>query len=63
MHDPFCFEFDNKDDDCFDHSLDSPFCFCELITRVREDERDKVNNERIARFGAWHDYDPLEGGH
>ena len=39
MHDPLCFEFDSKDDDCFDHSLNSPFCFCELITKVREDER------------------------
>jgi hypothetical protein len=39
MHDPLCFEFDNKDDDCFDHSLESPFCFCELIAKVRSDER------------------------
>lgn len=36
MHDPLCFEFDNKDDDGFDHSLDSPFCYCELIAKVRE---------------------------
>lgn len=39
MHDPFCFEFDNKDNDGFDHSLESPFCYCELIAKVREDER------------------------
>jgi hypothetical protein len=39
MHDPLCFEFDNKDDCGFDHSLQSPFCYCELITKVREDER------------------------
>jgi hypothetical protein len=63
MHDPLCFEFDKKDDDCFDHSLDSPFCFCEIITRVRADERNKVNAERASRFGVWHDYDPLENGH
>jgi hypothetical protein len=31
--------------------------------QVRADERRKVNNERIARFGYWHDHDPLEGGH
>jgi hypothetical protein len=39
MHDPLCFEFDNKDDCGFDHSLQSPFCYCELIAKVREDER------------------------
>jgi hypothetical protein len=38
-HDPLCFEFDNKDDDGFDHSLNSPFCYCELISMVRADER------------------------
>jgi hypothetical protein len=38
MHDPLCFEFDNKDDCGFDHSLSSPFCYCELIARVRADQ-------------------------
>ncbi len=31
--------------------------------QVRADERNKVNAERSARFGVWHDYDPLENGH
>jgi hypothetical protein len=39
MHDPLCFEFDNEDDCGFDHSLASPFCYCEMIAKVREDER------------------------
>jgi hypothetical protein len=44
MHDPLCFEFDNKDDDCFDHSLESPFCYCDLIKIVRDDERKKYSD-------------------
>lgn len=42
MHDPLCFEFDNKDSDGFDHSLESPFCYCELINKIRADERDQA---------------------
>jgi len=40
-HDPLCFEFDSKDDDCFDHSLNSPFCYCDLIAKVRADQNRK----------------------
>jgi hypothetical protein len=50
-HDPLCFEFDSKDDDCFDHSLNSPFCYCELIAKVRADEREACI-EDIASFYA-----------
>lgn len=46
----------------YDGSL-GPCRLCEFAAKVRADERDKVKNERISRFGYWHDYDPLEGGH
>ena len=36
-HDLFCPEFDSEEDG-FDHSLDSPFCYCELIANVRADQ-------------------------
>jgi hypothetical protein len=52
-HDPLCFE----------HPSSSPLCYCELIAKVRADERNRISVERTARFGVWHDYDPLEGGH
>ncbi len=56
MHDPLCFEFKNKDDDCFDHSLDSPFCFCDLIAKVREDERAILQFDLMAdKFHAYQD--------
>jgi hypothetical protein len=54
MHDPMCFEFDNKDNDGFDHSLDSPFCYCELIAKVREDERAILKFDLMAdKYHAW----------
>jgi len=46
----------------YDGSL-GPCRLCEFAAKVRADERDRVKNERISRFGYWHDYDPLEGGH
>jgi hypothetical protein len=56
MHDPLCFEFDNKDDDCFDHSLNSPFCFCDLIAKVREDERAILHFDLMAdKYHAYQD--------
>lgn len=36
-HDPFCPEFDSKEDG-FDHSSNSPFCYCDLIADVRSDQ-------------------------
>jgi hypothetical protein len=56
MHDYLCFEFDNKDEDGFDHSLESPFCYCELIARVREDERAVLHFDLMAdKFHAYQD--------
>jgi hypothetical protein len=56
MHDPLCFEFDNKDDDGFDHSLESPFCYCDLISKVREDERAILQFDLMAdKFHAYQD--------
>ena len=56
MHDPLCFEFDNKDDCGFDHSLQSPFCYCELIDKVREDERSRLQFDLMAdKFHAYQD--------
>jgi hypothetical protein len=52
MHDPLCFEFDNKDADGFDHSLESPFCYCELIAKVRADERMNIYADHLV-----HDYE------
>jgi hypothetical protein len=52
MHDPLCFEFDNKGDDCFDHSLASPFCYCDLISKVRADERMVIYADHLV-----HDYE------
>jgi hypothetical protein len=51
-HDLLCFEFDKDDDDCFDHSLNSPFCYCELISMVRSDERMVIYAEHLI-----HDYE------
>jgi len=45
MHDPLCFEFDRSGEDGFDHSSESPFCYCELISRVRADERANYVND------------------
>jgi len=56
MHDPLCFEFDNKDADGFDHSLQSPFCYCELIAKVREDERANLQFDLMAdKYHAYQD--------
>jgi hypothetical protein len=56
MHDPLCFEFDNKDECGFDHSLQSPFCYCELIAKVREDERAILQFDLMAdKFHAYQD--------
>jgi hypothetical protein len=47
-HDPLCFEFKNNENDGFDHSLNSPFCYCELITRVREDQK-RIDKQIFAK--------------
>jgi len=33
-------------------------CECELITKVRNDERRQQESRRMAKFGYWHDYRP-----
>lgn len=33
-------------------------CQCQLIAKVREDERKQESARRAAKFGYWHDYRP-----
>lgn len=34
------------------------WCQCDLIAKVREDERKQESARRAAKFGYWHDYRP-----
>ena len=54
---------EDHDELCYNKHYSKNECNCRLIEAVREDERNKITAERTARFGVWHDYDPLEGGH
>lgn len=42
MHDVLCLEFDNNSSDGFDHSSNSPFCYCDLIIKVRDHIASKI---------------------
>lgn len=53
-HDPMCPVMTG----CPCEAPDELCCACDLITQVREDERQAEANRRAARFGVWHDYDP-----
>lgn len=46
-HDPLC----DSDDDPYN-------CRCDLIARVRADEREQESARRATKFGYWHDYRP-----
>lgn len=34
------------------------YCQCDLIAKVRADEREQESARRAAKFGYWHDYRP-----
>ena len=65
-HDPLCpyqpskLEC-NKDHDCNSGIIITESeikCQCDLIARVREDERQQESARRMEKFGYWHDYRP-----
>ena len=34
------------------------YCQCDLIAKVRADERHQESARRMSKFGYWHDYRP-----
>ena len=62
-HDPLC-DWQQKqcEDNCAAASIGDHcshmWCQCELIAKVREDEREQESARRAAKFGYWHDYRP-----
>ena len=59
-HDPLCpAQKCNRSDYCscfVDFGV--CLCQCDLIAKVRADEREQESARRAAKFGYWHDYRP-----
>ena len=65
IHDLLCPLSDYWENVCDGYFCDDPggtckhdFCQCDLIAKVREDERRQEEARRMAKFGYWHDYRP-----
>ena len=57
-HDPLCLAADGEP--CHEHGTPAcPCdCQCDLIAKVRADERQQESARRMSKFGYWHDYRP-----